>query len=194
MKTLTLFNLGKLNHYINLIDQVASGKLPELFINRDSTLITLSAIFIGIYFTTFTLMATISSKSSFSLLKRQQFADLINYIRNAFIASFLYLVVSLVMPIFSKTGWFFSIISLLLLIYMLLSAFRFGALVYMILKRDINRYLQDVELEKTIRVKQDNIFKELEKFLDRENQKEKTKQAEKISEMLRERKKSNEEP
>lgn len=190
LKTLTLFNLGKLDYYINQVDRITSSTLPALFIDRDSTLISLSAIFIGLYFTTFTLMATISTKSSFSLLKKQQFTDLINYIRNAFIASFLYLVVSLMLPIFSKTGWFFSIVSLVLLVYMLLSAFRFGALIYMILKRDINRYIQDIELEKAAKLEQDNILKELERFLDREKQKEKTDQAEKISAMLQERKKS----
>lgn len=192
LKTLTRFNLGIFNEYINRIDWVTSNILPALFIDRDSTLITLSAIFIGIYFTTFTLMSTISTKSSFSILKKQQFTDLINYIRNAFIASFLYLVVSLILPIFSKTGWFFSIVSLTLLVYMLLSAFRFGALVYMILKRDINRYIQDIELEKALRVEQDNILKELEKFLEKEKHKEKTSQAEKMSVMLQERKKSRE--
>lgn len=188
LKTLTLFPLGKIDYYINHIDIIISNKLPKWFISRDSTLITLSAIFIGIYFTTFTLMATISSKSSFSLLKTQQFKDLIIYIRNAFGASFLYLVVSLVLPIFSKTEWIFSVISLLLLVYMLLSAFRFGALIYMILERDVNQYLQDIETEKALKIKQDNIFKELEIFLDKEKQKEKTKQADKISAMLQERK------
>ncbi|MCT6924505.1 hypothetical protein [Metasolibacillus sp.] len=188
LKTLTLFSLGKLDNYTDAIDIIISSKLPEWFINRDSTLITLSAIFIGIYFTTFTLMATISSKSSFSLLKTQQFKDLIIYIRNAFGASFLYLVVSLVLPVFSKTEWFFSVVSLLLLVYMLLSAFRFGALIYMILEKDVNRYLQDLESEKVMKVEQDNIYKELKMFLDREKQKEKVEQAEKMSAMLQERK------
>lgn len=188
LKILTLFNLGSIDYYINLVDLITSCKLPQLFIDRDSTLITLSAIFIGIYFTTFTLMATISTKSSFSLLKKQQFTDLLDYIRNAFIASFLYLVVSLILPIFSKTGWLFSIISLILLVYMLLSAFRFGALIYMILKRDINRYIQNIELEEATKLEQDNILKDLAKFLEREKQKENLDQADKISKMLQERK------
>ncbi|WNN74341.1 hypothetical protein ACM1TL_07315 [Lysinibacillus capsici] len=191
LKILTLFPLGKFDNYTNQIDLIISSKLPEWFISRDSTLITLSAIFIGIYFTTFTLMATISSKSSFNLLNKQQFKDLIIYIRNAFGASFLYLVVSLVLPIFSKTEWFFSVISLLLLVYMLLSAFRFGALIYMILEKDINQYLQDIESEKAIKVEQDNIFKELKLFLEKEKEKEKSEQADKISVMLQERKKNN---
>ena len=185
-KLLLLINFTPLIPLLTTFDLFISENLVTVFKNRDSTLVSLSAIFIGIYFTTFTLMATISVKSTFSVLKKQQFSNLIRYIKNAFIASFSYLIISMTLPTFS--GWVFSSVSLLLLIYMLLSAFRFGGLIYMILIRDIDRYIDNVEVENLKIIKQERILDELEKFLVQQKNIQQLKQADDISKLLQERK------
>ncbi|MED0687939.1 hypothetical protein [Anoxybacillus ayderensis] len=189
LKILTLFEIESLSGYILKIDTFISEKLSNAFINRDSTLITIAAVFIGIYFTIFTLMATISTKSAFSIFEKKHFNDLLTYIRNAFLASFSYLFISLVLPLISRLGWLYSIICLILLTYMLLSALRFGLLIYLILRRDINSYLNKVENDKLEERRYKRIMYELEKFLEEKANEKSVDKAKDISKFLEERKK-----
>jgi hypothetical protein len=185
LKLLTFFKIK----YLLTIDLFISKKLSEALIQRDSTLITIAAVFIGIYFTTFTLMATISAKSAFSILEKKHFSDLLIYIRNAFLASFSYLFFSLIIPLISKQGWLYSIICLILLTYMLLSALRFGLLIYIILRRDIDNYLNKVKDEKLEERRYKRIMNELEKFLEEKANDKAIDKAKDISRLLEERKK-----
>ncbi|UII56675.1 hypothetical protein LS684_04210 [Cytobacillus spongiae] len=162
--------------------------VTTVFLERDSTLITLAAVFIGIYFTAFTLLATISVKSAFSILKRKQFEALLKYTRNAFLVSFSYLLVSLLSPILKMVPWLYTSICILLLTYMLLSALRFGLLIYLILNRDIASYLNKVNDEKLDGIRKERIFNELEKFLEEQSNKNALTKADEISKMLKERK------
>jgi hypothetical protein len=160
---------------INELNLFLINDLSEALIESDGTLITLAAIFIGIYFTAFTLLATLSVKSALSRLEREQFTKLLRYIRNAFLA------------------WSFSVISLLLLTYMLLSALRFGLLIYIILNRDIGFYLNNVQKVEQEQARLDRILHDLEKYLEIEKTKQSQNQAEEISKLLEQRRKKNSE-
>lgn len=189
MQLADFFQVKWFNSMFLKIHEFIIVDIANTFMDRDSTLITISAIFIGMYFTTFTLITTISSESAFNILNEEQFSNLINYIINAFIASFLYLVISLLLPLFEKSDWIFSFVSIPLLLYMLLSAFRFGWLIYLILIRDINKYVKRSEEERNKKIMQDRIFKELEDFLHEQKKVTDNKNAIQISKLLEERKK-----
>ncbi len=170
------------------LDHFIQNDVTNAFISRDSTLITLAAVFIGIYFTAYTLLATLSSKSTFSVLNKNHLSSLINYIKNAFLASFSYLILSLLSPLLHDYNWFYAVISLLLLVYMLLSALRFGLLIYLILKRDVDNFLDRIEKENKEEIKNQRILNDLEKFLQENKEKQGKKSADEISELIKKRK------
>jgi hypothetical protein len=152
------------NQIISNLNIFITETLTEELKKRDGTLISLASIFIGIYFTTFTFMGTISYKSTLSLLNKEQFKNLLIYIRNAFLASFSYIIFSLISPLISESNWVFSLISVPLLSYILLSALRFGWLIYLILARDMHQFIEnkkDYEYEKA---KLEYIISSLEKY------------------------------
>lgn len=146
------------------LDVYFTTTLKDSLQNLDGTLITIAAVFIGIYFTVFTLLSSIKIESTFSILTKSNFNKLLIYIRNAFIGSFTYLLFSL----FSggiNNDWIYTIIALYLLLYMLLSAFRFGTIIYIIFNRDVKKYYDQLEIEKAEKLKRDNLYKRLDIFL-----------------------------
>lgn len=153
---------------------------------KDSTLITIAAIFIGIYFTLFTLLSSIKIDSTFSILTKDNFERLIIYIRNAFIGSFLYLFFSL----FSTSilnEWIWTVVGLTFLLYMLLSAFRFGIIIYLIFTRDLKAFYDQLEKERFERIRQQNLIIRLEEFLDEHENLSHEKESIEFSEKLAER-------
>lgn len=183
-RVIYIFDLSIFPAQIKYFNTNIVDNFVKVLRNRDSTLITLSAVFIGIYFTTFTLLATISSRSTFSLLDKFQFKSLINYIKNAFLASFLYLIVSLTLPLLNLTNWYISIVIFLLLVYMLLSAFRFGYLIYIILVKELDRIISDISHDREEMLKRERLYSDLEKFLEQQHKEYKIKEADKMSEFL----------
>lgn len=173
---------------ISKIDQFIRNDLTKAFLDRDSTLITLAAVFIGIYFTAFTLLATISVKSAFSILKKEQFESLLIYTRNAFLVSFSYIFASLLTPLISNNAWIYTSICFLLLTYMLLSALRFGLLIYLILDRDINAYFNKVTADELEEKRKNRILNDLENFLNEQSIRKGKNKADEISKMLERRK------
>jgi len=112
--------------------------LPLFLRENGSNLISLSAIFIGIYFTVFTLIITLNLNSSIAKLTQKNFKTLITFIRNAFIVTFAYVIFLLVIignqldeP--EKVTFTIQIINLLnclFVIYIIMSAFRVALLLY----------------------------------------------------------------
>lgn len=173
--------------FVNKANDFITITMTSSLMDRDSTLITLAAVFIGVYFTAFTLLATLSSKSAIGLLDKNKFNDLLIYCKNAFIASFSYLLISLLSPVLVKLEWFYSSTCSLLLIYMLLSAFRFGWLIYLILKRDVDNFLKKIKEDELESIRVNRILFELEKFLNEEKENKSFDKANEISELLRKR-------
>jgi len=162
--------------------------LKDTLLEKDSTLITIAAVFIGIYFTVFTLLSSIKVESTFSILTKDNFNKLLRYIKNAFIGSFIYLFFSL----FSNSitnDWYLAIISLVLLLYMLLSALRFGMIIYLIFSRDVKKYYESLEEEQITMRKRENLYKKMEIFLDNEETKRNEEYSRQFSEKLKQSKK-----
>lgn len=176
-------------HWIYKVNSFLSTELAKLLINRDSTLMTIASVFIGIYFTVFTMLATLSRKSTFSLLQENQFKKLLKYIRNAFIAAFTYLILSLFSPLVNQQGWIYSFICISLLTYILLSALRFGLLIYLFLRRDIDHYLKSAKEEELESKRINRLLNDMEKFLEKEKVKEKQNKAMEVSKILEDRRK-----
>ena len=152
--------------------------------DRDSTLISLASIFIGVYFTAFTLLTTISYKSTISHLNKAKFSNLINYIRNAFIAAFSYIIFSLVFPLFDVISWSFSLVVVPLLIYIFLSALRFGWLIYLILIRDLQDFFDRKDEVESKNLRTENILTSLEIYLKKIENEERAKLQEKTDALI----------
>lgn len=169
----------------NYLDSFFLEVLRPTLQSKDSTLITIAAIFIGIYFTVFTLLSSIKIDSTFSILTKNNFEQLLIYIRNAFIGSFLYLFFSLFSSIIINE-WFWTVIGLIFLLYMLFSALRFGIIIYLIFSRDVKAFYVQLELERNEKRKQKNLFSRLEKFLDQQEKHAHEKYSEDFSKKLEE--------
>lgn len=185
---LTLLSFNKIlltysEYGIHSLEFFFTTTLKETLEHKDSTLITIAAVFIGIYFTVFTLLSSIKVDSTFSILTKKNFESLLIYIRNAFIGSFIYLFYSLFSTSISN-DWFFTIIALTLLLYMLLSALRFGMIIYLIFSRDVKKYYNELENEKQKKRELENLYKRLELFLDREEAKEEKRYHDKFAQKL----------
>lgn len=167
------------------VEMFFTNTLKNTLIEKDSTLITIAAVFIGIYFTVFSLLSSLRVESTFSILTRDNFNKLVKYIRNAFIGSFLYLMFTL-FAFSINNNWSLAIISLVLLLYMLLSALRFGIIIYMIFSRDVKKYYDQLDVERKNIRRKENLFRRIEGFLDEEDELKRKQYAEEFSKKLRE--------
>ncbi|WP_264737295.1 hypothetical protein [Cytobacillus firmus] len=171
------------------LDNFISGPLKTALMQKDGTLITIAAVFIGIYFTVFSLLSSIKIESTFAILTNKNFEKLLRFIKNAFIGSFSYLFFSIISPTL-KNDWIVSVITIVLLLYMLLSALRFGVIIYFIFKNDVKKFHENLDLEKQQKRKQEVLFHRLERFLNEyEDERERTR-AKEVLKMLDERKNS----
>lgn len=165
------------------VDVFFSKTIPLILAEKDSTLITIAAVFIGIYFTVFTLLTSIGIESTFAILTRGNFDKLVKYISRAFFGSFIYLFFSLFYDIFPMNSYF-SIISLSLLLYMLLSALRFASIIYLIFTQEVKKYYKRLEGEKRKQNELENLYKRLNNFLAEEEIKKQTEYSKNFSEKL----------
>lgn len=171
---------------LNSVDVFFSKTIPIILTSKDSTLITIAAVFIGIYFTVFTLLTSIGVESTFAILTRDNFDKLVKYISRAFFGSFIYLFFSLFYDVFPMNSYF-SIISLSLLLYMLLSALRFASIIYLIFTQEVKKYYERLEEEKRKQRELDSLYKRLNNFLLDEELKKQTKYSREFSKKLDER-------
>ncbi|WP_397537839.1 hypothetical protein [Rummeliibacillus pycnus] len=132
------------NKYLN---KIFNGFIADFLVANASNLISLSAIFIGIYFTIFTLISTLNLNSSIAKLSERYFNMLINFIRNAFGFTFIYAIFLLFInkmseELTTKTSLFISLMNLtnlLLFIYIIVAAARIAILLYAAFSVDIEK-------------------------------------------------------
>lgn len=172
------------------LDNFIVGPLKSALINKDGTLITIAAVFIGIYFTVFSLLSSIKIESTFAILTVKNFDKLLQFIKNAFIGSFAYLFFSIISPTITS-DWTIAVVTIVLLLYMLLSALRFGIIIYFIFKNDVRKFHENLELERMQKQKQEILFHRLEKFLDTHEEEVKRNASFELQKKLSERKKPN---
>lgn len=144
--------------------------LGESLYNLKSSLFSVAAIFIGIYFTVFTLLGSIKVDSIFAFLNEYTFKKLIKFIRNAFIASFSYLVIMMVLEIsytdYSEVDFPLVVLNVAIVIYMFLTAFRFGVILYISFSKDLNNLQRNIENHEEEQKKKEELQYRIENFLD----------------------------
>jgi hypothetical protein len=153
--------LSIINTYCGLL----IDKLYPIIESKDGTLITIAAVFIGIYFTIFSLLSSVKRESTYGILDQENFEYLLKYIFFAFLGSFGYLVFSIFFYYFSS-GYYYQVISLLLLIYMFLSALRLGTIIFITYWNDIKNFRENFEKDQEEYIKSQNLQKRINAFLD----------------------------
>jgi hypothetical protein len=142
--------------------------------NKEGTLTTISAVFIGIYFTIYTILGTVRLESSFALIDKESFDKLRSFLKTAFVSSFSFLFIVLFLPVFNfniPTPYIYQVI-FFALIFMLLTAFRLSFVLYYIFEHDFSTMHSKLAIEEEERRKNNEILFRLSDFLDdyQENQ------------------------
>ncbi|MCZ8540289.1 hypothetical protein [Psychrobacillus psychrodurans] len=165
--------------------------IDQFLVNREGILISVSAIFIGIYFSIFTMLLTIKSSSKMVQMGIKTYKELIQFLRNAFIGSFLYIVYAILYPLFSSISQpgiiKFSYELLLggLVLYMLLTSLRVGITYIIIFKSDLNKTFLNMEKENEESEELKETMYKLKNFLENCEQQEGIKDAEELNSIIR---------
>ncbi|MFJ7367535.1 hypothetical protein ACIQWQ_26065 [Peribacillus frigoritolerans] len=185
-KVLIHFNI---EFALDNFDKYLTINLKKHLTTKEGVLTNVAAVFIGIYFTVFTLLSSIKIESTFAMLTEGNFRRLLRFIRNAFIGSLLYLFYSLFSSLITNI-WLSIIINIVLLIYMLLSALRFCLVIYSIFTKDLNNFHQQLKDEKNERKNISNLYKRLDAFLSQQEHSQDTKKSLELVDKMRQRDKS----
>ncbi|MED2792082.1 hypothetical protein P4256_10060 [Bacillus wiedmannii] len=112
---------------------------------KESTFITIAAIFIGMYLALFTIFGSIKRDSIISSLSEEDLSKLIKFLRNALIGACFYIFLTLFFTKeYNSLFWnYFNIVLFTTLIYMLLAAFRFVAYIVFVVSDDLSRISDD---------------------------------------------------
>jgi uncharacterized membrane protein YozB (DUF420 family) len=163
-------------------DKVTRYIAESILVPREGILVTVAAVFIGIYFTVFSILGTIKVDSTLAILPKSKFFKLVTFIRNAFLFAFSYLIFTIFYPWLSEklTGYPKHLLYLFLIIlffYMFLSALKVGLALFVVFRSDLSNLHEKIEIEKKEKEKHNSIFQRLEKFLNEQDQKQSLKKA-----------------
>ncbi|MCU5397361.1 hypothetical protein COF41_04380 [Bacillus toyonensis] len=172
-----IFSINKLLIVLQL--KVASSRLENFIVTdlqsfftaKEGSLGTITAVFIGIYFTVFSILGSIKIDSTFASLSHNNLIRLVNFIRNSLIGSFILLFFLLsVGTFFNSPIWILNVSGFLLLLYVFLSAIRFGLVIYFIIKKDVQNTDINLKKEEAEHAKKQRLMYSLEIFLNEQEQ------------------------
>ncbi|HEL1759602.1 TPA: hypothetical protein TXU88_001540 [Streptococcus suis] len=137
--------------------------IMEITYSNDSNLITISTVFIGIYFTLYTYLLSIDSNSILAKIELREFKKLARMINVGFISS-----LAVVLCSFLKTNqiWYYLAISVLVFL-LLISAIEIAIYYTLIFKRDLDSKFIELQTQELVSRKDDELKKELRNFLER---------------------------
>ncbi|MDA2091073.1 hypothetical protein PDN23_00070 [Bacillus cereus] len=168
------------------IEQFITVHLKNFFITKEGSLGTITAVFIGIYFTVFSILGSIRIGSTFATLTNKNLKKLVKFIKNALIGAFIFLFFLLSIQIFIQlTNWILIVIGFLLLLYVFLSAIRFGIVIYFIIKKDIENTHSNIEKEEIANQQNQLLMHRLDTFLTEHEKIQSKKQAELMQHNIR---------
>ncbi len=154
---------------------------------EDNSLITVATVFIGIYFTIYTMLTAIQSESVLANLKKEDFKKVLAILSVGFCSSFFYTLYSIFFKIsYATHKEITSYLILFLALIFFISALQFGVLIALILRRDIYGAIESIEERRRQENDRDQLYKKLESFLDREQIKVDMEQAEQMTRHLME--------
>jgi glucan phosphoethanolaminetransferase (alkaline phosphatase superfamily) len=185
LSTYTPYGFKEANEFV-------TGPFYNFISLKEGTLITIAAVFIGIYFTVFSILGSIKIESTFARLTKDNFSRLIKFIFFAFLAAFLYLFFVLIAPLlsqyFEQISQIISIVSSVLLLYMFLTSLRFGTIIYLIFKKDLKQIYILLEKEKELKSANELLMGRLDAFLKKNEEIDRQQDALITKNMLQERK------
>lgn len=183
--TLLTFLLDFNNNYQDFIETTVNKALHDL----KSSLLSIAAIFIGIYVTVFTLLGSIRVDSIFAFLNEYTFKKLIKFIRNAFIASFSYLILIMVLEIVYSKYYYIEypwiILNASIVIYMFLTALRFGIILYVSFSKDLQNLQKNIKDHRQEKKEVEQLQHRLNNFLDEYEARERQKENDRMSEIIK---------
>ncbi|QWG33333.1 FUSC family protein [Bacillus mycoides] len=148
------------------IEQFITVHLKNFLIDKEGSLGTITAVFIGIYFTIFSILGSIRIDSTFATLSNKNLKRFVKFIRNALIGAFIFLFFLLsIQTFFGLSHWLIIVIGFLLLLYVFLSAIRFGIVIYFIINKDIQNTHLNIEKEEIANKKNQLLMHRLDTFL-----------------------------
>ncbi|PED91618.1 hypothetical protein COL64_06800 [Bacillus toyonensis] len=187
-----VFSINKLlmifytNFASSSIEQFITVHLKTFFIAKEGSLGTITAVFIGIYFTVFSILGSIRIGSTFATLTNKNLKKLVKFIKNALIGAFIFLFFLLSIQIFIQlTNWMLIVIGFLLLLYVFLSAIRFGIVIYFIIKKDIENTHSNIKKEEIANQQNQLLMHRLDNFLTEHEKIQSKKQAELMQHNIR---------
>lgn len=168
-------------------DKINEFIIKEFLLNREGILISIAAIFIGIYFSIFTLLLTVKSSSKIVRMGIGTYKELVEFLKNAFLGSFVYILYAITFPLFMniiETGvlkFLFDLILGILFTYMILTALRIGICFVYIFKADLKNLYENIDKETLEIEEQREIIHKLKSFLEHYEYEENKKKAEFIN-------------
>lgn len=144
MDILNIFEFDKINNFL----------IQKFLINREGILVSIAAIFIGIYISVFTILLTVKNNSLIVELGEKIYRELINYLVRAIIGATVYIIYVILYPILVElninglTKFITEALLGGLVIYMLLTAVRILLAFILLFKDDINNIFKNLDKEK----------------------------------------------
>ncbi|SEM81143.1 hypothetical protein [Paenibacillus sp. OV219] len=170
---LTLNYLASLyftNYFVDGINKALLGPISDNLVKKEGVLTTIAAVFTGIYFTVFTLFGSLKLESTFAHISKNNFFRLVGFLNRAFVGAFIYLFATIAISFLIDADKGMNIphviILLVLLLYMMLSAFRFGLFCYLIFKRDLGKLHELLNAVEADKREVDNVMQRMKLFLD----------------------------
>lgn len=141
----------------------------DIVYNDNTNLVTISTVFIGIYFSLYSTLTTSNSSSFVSKLSFKEIKKLAAMVNIGFLSSFIIVLTSFVNVIFYSLFNIFYIVFLFIVCFFLWGSAIQVALYYTFLFRnDINNKYNSIQKEERNEVLDNELRKKLKQFLDRE--------------------------
>lgn len=171
-------------------DNVSNFFAENILVPRESILVTVAAVFIGIYFTVISILGAIKLDSTLAKLNKSKFFKLVTFIRNGFIFAFLYLLFTIFYPWLSDNlnGYPKQLLYLMLIILflnMFLSALKVALALFLVFKKDFSNLHESIEEEKEEKKKQKIILSRLENFLNEQEKISAMKKAKELNDIIK---------
>lgn len=134
--------LAKMEYLYGLLVNDFGKYLTE----NNSNYITIATVFVGIYFTIYTLLMTVNKGASYDRLDKNNKLTLLRILNSGFGSSFFYVLVSLFyVEFYSLNKCLASFLMIGLMIRFLYSAFVFAIVIFFMIKSDIESTLDNSE-------------------------------------------------
>ncbi|EST12242.1 hypothetical protein [Sporolactobacillus laevolacticus] len=151
------------------LDNWISNSASSTVMNLQGTLLTIASILIGIYFSMFTFLITINKESILVKISQKNFNKLLKFITFAFAGSFIYIFASLVTAfVYSPKeapNYYFTLFTIIIIAYMILSSLRIGFVLFVSFIVDLKQITLHVEDEKSVERRNNEIMERLDTYL-----------------------------